>query len=362
MSIWKGLVVMLAASTLLSTSCTAFAAPPSGTRMAAISDQVDQVDGQRIMANVTALQNFWSRAFYLQSAENAAQYIFDAFRGMNLDVRYQNFTASGFPSSNVVATIPGTLPDEPGYLFGAHYDSFNSLSVGYSVGRNTSAPGADDDASGVASVMELALVLSELQLERSVTFVAFGAEELNADQTGGGLAGSSAFVTQAKSEGRAYSGTAVLDMIGFRDGPTNKCVLITRPDGNTLLGPTLQSVSDFGLDISLSTISEPNLSYSDHWPFWEAGYPSMLAIEELNLSGYYPVNPFYHSSDDKAYHLSGSQMENMTRALLGGLLYLDLVFEGEKGSDMPLVTALVIVIAAAAVAAAFLVFMRNRRG
>lgn len=356
----RKVLLALAIAAVLLSCATLQSVPARAFDHGEIGELIGGVSGESVMTTVSNLQDFGSRAFYLNSSKEAAAYIFDRFQDLGLEVHYQNFTASGYETGNVVATLEGSVPTEPRYLFGAHYDSFNELSLNYSIGANTSAPGADDDASGVAAIIELAKVLSTLTLERTIMFVAFGAEELNANQTGGGLAGSTAFVTQQKSAGTEFEGTAILDMIGYRTGTQDRCTLIVRPDGNPLVNATQRAVTDYGLGIELTTISNPWISFSDHWPFWQAGYPSMVAIEQIDPTTFYPVNPFYHSSEDRAFHLSQSQMASMTKAFLAAVLSLDLS-SGDGTNQENIVIALVIVVIVAAAVVAIIVFFRTRR-
>ena len=353
-------MLALAATALLFCAGTVLSFPAAAADHEETSQLIDSVSGERIISTVSELQNFGSRAFYLNSSQKAAAYIFERFQDLGLNVEYQNLTASGHQTSNVIATLEGSSPGKARYLFGAHYDSFNSLSSNYSGGANTSAPGADDDASGVAAVIELASELAPLKLKQTVMFVAFGAEELNPDLTGDGLAGSTAFVKMATASGLKFEGTAILDMIGYRTGTQDRCTLIVRPDGNPLVNATQMAVAEYGLGLELRTISNSSISFSDHWPFWMADYPSMLVIEEVDQTTYYPANPFYHTSDDRAYHLSESQMASMTKALLGAVLSLDAGLLEENASD-EVVTGAVIVIVAVAVAVGVMIYFRERR-
>ncbi len=142
-------------------------------------------------------------------------------------------------------------------------------------------------------------------------------------------------------------------------GELTKTVIV-RPDGNPLEKAAQTAVADFGLGLELTTISNSSISFSDHWPFWEADYPSMLVIEEIDQTTHYPANPFYHTSDDRAYHLSESQMASMTKALLGAVLSLDAGSGQEVPSDL-IVTSAVIVIVTSAMTVAIIIYIRERR-
>ena len=314
------------------------------------SELVDQVDGERILTTVTDLQNFGSRAFNASSMWNSSVYIHDRFAELGLWATYQDFQVNGYPQRNVVAIMNGTDPEAPQYLFGAHYDSITLAIQGYEEGNTTNAPGADDDASGVAATIELATVLHDKEFNSTVKFVAFGAEET-------GLNGSSAFVQKEIADGVLYAGTAIMDMIGFKDSQQNE-ISIFREDPLNLMAEHLQKVvSDYGLDLSLTIISGTSFGYSDHYPFWLAGYPSILVIEEI--SGGLPVNPYYHSENDTADHLSQEQMTVVTKTLLGCFLELQSPNATEDHS-----AAVLVVTAAAAFAIVVvisLIIIRRRK-
>ena len=280
---------------------------------------VDRVSGKRMTATIQDLEGFGSRAFYLDSSNDSAEYVHERFAQLGINVEYQEFSVGSHHVRNVIATLPGTSNSEGVLLFGAHYDSENRLADSYDSGANLSAPGADDDASGVAAVVELATVLSDQHFPNTIKFVAFAAEEMGYDDSGG-LKGSSHFVERERNRGVVYTGSAIIDMIGYRGANENHVVAVVNSNEGPLPKATLDSVSRHGLELQLDIKLNTSVTWSDHYPFWIAGYPSMLLIEELGGPHEFPVNPYYHSSDDTSDKLSESQMENTTMALAGGVL------------------------------------------
>jgi Zn-dependent M28 family amino/carboxypeptidase len=99
-------------------------------------------------------------------------------------------------------------------------------------------------------------------------------------------------------------------------------------------------------------------TYSDHFSFWLAGYPSILLIEADPHSAEYPLTPYYHTEDDTSDSISEEQLTEVTKALLYGLLGL---FEPkDEMNPVPIV----ITGTAAILATATLVFLyrRTRKG
>lgn len=316
---------------------------------------VSSVSGSMMMETVQALEAFGSREFHLDSSREAAEFLYDRFDSLGMSVELQHFVVGDAQVSNVVATIEGHHDEAGAYLFGAHYDSENSAVYNLLSAEQLSAPGADDDASGVAAVLEMARVLSGSHFPATVKFVMFGAEEYGYDNSGG-TNGSEYFVAQEVEAGQTYVGTAVLDMIGYRTGPQNRASLILNQDGCVLEQSTVDAVDTFGIDLDLDVYRLAGITYSDHASFWSAGIPSMLVIQELDFQ-YYPVNPYYHTSDDTSSTLSTEQLEAVTKALLGGLL-----LSNDDDGDTTVLVFGTVIMSAAIVSIALFMYFRRKRG
>lgn len=319
-------------------------------------DLVASVDVERIRETIATLEGFGSREFHLESSRQAAEYLRGAFEDIGVPAEQQYFMVGDASVSNVIGTIQGSDEGAGMYLFGAHYDSENRVVNDLSSAENLTAPGADDDASGVAAVLEIARILAGSDFPGTMKFVMFGAEEMGYDNSGG-CKGSDYFATNETAQGRTYSGTAVLDMIGYRPGVENRAVLIVNADDQALTGSTQNAVDAFGIDLTLDLFVRPDITYSDHSSFWGAGIPSMLVIEELG-DNYLPVNPQYHTSYDTLDTLSLEQVVAVTEALLGGLLLLEDDGDGDR-SALVFGTALM---SAVIVSVALFIYVRRRRG
>jgi hypothetical protein len=100
----------------------------------------------------------------------------------------------------------------------------------------------------------------------------------------------------------------------------NHVVAVVNSNEGLLPKAAMDSVSSYGLELQLDVRLNRSVTWSDHYPFWVAGYPSMLLVEELDEHHEFPENPYYHTPEDTWDKLSESQMENATRALAGGVL------------------------------------------
>ena len=135
-----------------------------------IQDMVDQVSQSNLEATVDDLVDaggYGTRKSNTEGGHWAAQYIHDEFVSYGIaDVSFHDFNVN---ADNVVAVIPGAVFPENIFVLGGHFDSIVTLSA--------TAPGADDNASGTAAVMEAARIMSGHQFENTVVFIAFASEE-----------------------------------------------------------------------------------------------------------------------------------------------------------------------------------------
>lgn len=174
----------------------------------------------------------------------------------------------------------GTLHPKQYVLLGAHYDSYPAGLL---------APGADDNASGVAAVLEAARVFKEESFPYTIVFGLWDEEEI-------GLLGSRAYVQSVGNDNDTLLGYINLDMIAW-DGDDDGLVEINvRPVANSLkIAEFAQKCNDdYNIGLKLKVIN-PGPSSSDFASFWSGGY-SAIGINE----DYYgaDANPYWHSAGD----------------------------------------------------------------
>ncbi len=194
-------------------------------------------------------------------------------------------------------------PDEVVVLC-AHYDAMAEYPYDLT-------PGADDNASGVAGVLECARVLRYASLDRSVQFILFDSEELH-------LVGSSYLVNHLDSS-RVYRGVINLDMIGYHHHQERVTDIFSRDSSCDSIpsGAIRQVVDDCGIQIDPNITNSPSPS-SDHMPFRDLeGVGSVLMIEHD-----YRSNPNYHSVSDVWSYLDYYYLEQNVRAALGAAALL----------------------------------------
>jgi aminopeptidase YwaD len=152
---------------------------------------------RRRLENIVGERNPFTRPKHLEST---AQYISDQPEAMGLKVTRETVEFEGTPSQNILAQTPGVTDHL--FVLAAHYDSV----------PNT--PGADDNASAVAALLEIANVLSQTSHKKSLIFSAFTLEEY-------GFIGAKHFIDLDIERKKRLSGLISLEMVGFKNPQPN---------------------------------------------------------------------------------------------------------------------------------------------
>jgi Zn-dependent M28 family amino/carboxypeptidase len=251
------------------------------------------------------------------SLPRTAAYIRSVFEEAGLPVAQQPYDFFGEQVVNLIAS-PAAMAAAPAfYIVGAHYDSVPST------------PGADDNASAVAVLLELARRLPQLTLRAPVRLVAFTMEEPPAFTTG--LQGSRIFVEACQAAGDRVAGAIVLEMVGYtaprqiyppvlrfagypREG--NFIGIVgnwrSRPFGRAVLrgfrkNPRLPVESLF---VPFDGRILPATRLSDHASFWDARLPAVMVTDTAFFR-----NPHYHMPTDTIDTLDFAFMAGLVESL-----------------------------------------------
>ncbi len=159
-----------------------------------------EVNTTTMQSNILHLQNYGTRNCYTSQSVQAQNWIKAQFESYGLSTQLFDFTMpGGSASDNVIATKTGTVYPNEYVIIGGHYDSYTGSS---------SAPGADDNASGTCGVMEVARILAPYTYDRTIIFCAFSGEEY-------GLYGSAAYASWCDAQNLNILGYLNMDMIGY---------------------------------------------------------------------------------------------------------------------------------------------------
>lgn len=206
----------------------------------------------------------------------AAEYLVRRFADYGLDVSYDDFvTNDGLLALNVLAEIPGSDPSQI-YLVMGHFDSTTD--------GGPVAPGADDNATGIAAMLEIARVLSRFQLPHPVRFLATNVEEV-------GIQGAPSFAARAVDTGVPYAGAFNIDAVG---STANGSLLILNADENSIwLEDLLIDINDrFGLGQELRVRQNPFIVADDN-SLRDYGIATVLLAREV-----YGWSATHHTPDD----------------------------------------------------------------
>jgi hypothetical protein len=234
----------------------------------------------------------------------ATQFAYEHLQGLGLTTTYHQWNACGRSNRNVVAELPGVLHPGEIVLVTAHIDDMPSVSP---------APGADDNASGSAAVFVAADILKNYSFDRTVRFVLFTGEEQ-------GLCGSGEYAELVYSSGQNITAVLNMDMIAFNTtGSSPTLLLHTRPANNPGYASDL-AIANMFVDVATvyslplnPAIMADGLTASDHYYFWNAGYPAILAIEDDEND----FNPYYHTGNDNLNNINLPYFTAFAKAAIG---------------------------------------------
>lgn len=245
-----------------------------------------QVSQDEIGATIQALEDFGSRNVRAEPHDEAMLWLADRFEALGYVVEEDTFEAAGLPATNLIARLDGQDPSTV-WIFSAHYDST-------STDREHDAPGADDNASGVAAVLEAARLLRDVPLRHSVWFVLTDAEEE-------GSLGSAHMADWLSREPVEVRGVIAPDMIGYwplGDGDAFDIL------GDTASEPLVLGMAEVAdeLGVAYKIWIDHDYCYGDdHTMFQEAGIPAlspMDCVEAHNLRTSPEDTPHYHQTSD----------------------------------------------------------------
>ena len=229
---------------------------------------------------MTKLVSFGTRHSTSPGFAGARAWARDQLKRLKYKTSLQKVPVPGGTSTNLIADRKGSGAGRRKLVVvTAHLDSINLAG-----GPEAPAPGADDNASGSAGVLEIASVLQDQPIVHDLRLILFGGEEL-------GLFGSKKHVDSLSSAERARMDAVVnMDMIGSRNNalPT---VLI---EGGVLSKPVMEGLSEAAATYTqLAVQTSLNPFNSDHVPFIKAGIPAVLTIEGADST-----NETVHSERD----------------------------------------------------------------
>ncbi|MBR5632001.1 MAG: M28 family peptidase [Bacteroidales bacterium] len=251
-----------------------------------IREMLNQVNMDSLEATVQHLQDYGSRIWNSENAFAASDWIASRMEALGLEVEQQPFNAntwmgSGAAAPNVIGIQRGTLYPDTYVVCGSHFDSFSYEAM---MGGGT-APGADDNATGVASVLESARIMTQYEFEYSIIYCAYGCEEM-------GLYGSEAYASRCQQQGMDIIGYFNNDMNGYLYGDQIHIDCIY-PNSVEPIGTYYMNVGEvYYPELPIRHVNF-NQGDSDHTSFNNHGYMGIYPFED-----YQNYSPYIHTPND----------------------------------------------------------------
>lgn len=235
------------------------------------------------------------------------------------------------PQVNVIGIGKAETGSSPGLvLLTGHLDTTGRRTAGGWQGLSDAAPGADDNASGVACVIEGARILTEppaclacpQRLPFDLAFVAFGAEEAFGPSNSAPLEGSRVFARALTDSGVPILAVFNADMIAFN--PDRKKIdIVTNAASEWIADLIVDTAPAVAPGLIVKKILSETTFNSDHASFWNVGDDAITAIEnrfpDESDSLLYPGNPHYHTTHDTLGTLNLAMAADVTRVILASI-------------------------------------------
>ncbi|MCB1215096.1 MAG: M28 family peptidase, partial [Deltaproteobacteria bacterium] len=259
------------------------------------------------------------RDYLKGNLDQVAHYIEKELKPYTNNLQIQSYTAQDKTFKNIIAHFKGNSSQAKLYVIGAHYDAYQGL------------PGADDNASGIAGLIELARILSESPIQDSVELVAYASEEppyFRSEDMG-----SFRHAQKLKNQQKEIELMVSLEMIGYfsdQDGSQDYPLAFLKyfypKQGNFIalvsnfknMGALRKFKTKFKKHSEIPVYSlnafslVPGIDFSDHYSYWQEDYPALM----LTDTAFYR-NKAYHTGQDTPDRLDYERMAKV----IDGLYY-----------------------------------------
>jgi len=278
------------------------------------------LQASNIAQTITDMSNFANRYYRTTNGANASNWLAQKWTSMaagRSDISVTQFTHSGYNQKSVIMTINGTDNASEVVVMGGHLDSINMSGNG----ETSRSPGADDDASGVASLTEAvrAMIAAGYKPRRTLKVIGYAAEEA-------GLLGSKDIAASFKASNVNVVGVLQLDMTNYHGSAQDIWIYTDYTDSqqNTFLSSLLTAY------LPSATVGYSSCGYacSDHASWQNQGYPASIPFESKMGED----NPYIHSANDTLANSDSTANFALKFAQLAA------AYAVELGSDGPAVT------------------------
>lgn len=293
------------------------------------SECIAQINEETILRHMVLLQGEKHPEHSPKSLKKAGVDLATQMQLAGLETRnvpIPGIDATGIPCFNVIGTLPAEDKQKPCLVIGAHYDTVSG------------SPGADDNASSLAVLLEVARITTPLFQKSPYRlrpqFVAFSLEEI-------GFVGSRNYLKKAEENNDTIWGAVILECVGYTNDQVGSQITppglpISLPDrgdfigllGNNTAEPICQAFETAIKDVSpdlphihliLPKAAEalPDVRRSDHVPFWDKNIPALMITDTADFR-----NPHYHLPSDRIETLDIAFITKIARTLAAAVIAL----------------------------------------
>ncbi|QHT65331.1 M20/M25/M40 family metallo-hydrolase [Rhodocytophaga rosea] len=273
-----------------------------------IKSITERVDTNQLLENITKLTEFGTRWSYSPEISKVPIWIFDQFQrigySIEKEIQYQPFE---LPNSQPQMNVLCGNKDKDMIIVCSHYDSISET-------PSFSAPGADDNASGVAATLELARIFRNIPLKRNIMFAVFGGEEQ-------GLYGSAACAEKASQEKWPIDVVINLDMISYKQTGALSKIIVEYDQGNKNSNNDAAAKA-FGLTMAQAATDYTSLEVA-HTDIWNSDYIPFEAKGFACIGAYNATdNPFYHKVSDTIDKIDITHLAEVVKMVAATILIL----------------------------------------
>lgn len=290
-----------------------------------VNQGLNLINNTNIANHIAELENYGTRYHTTQKAIQSVQDLKQKWQAMangrsDVSIRIVNHNSTSMPS--VIMTIQGSeLPNEY-VIIGGHIDSVSPE-------RDTNAPGADDNASGIATITEVARVLFQMnfQPKRTIEFMAFAAEEV-------GLRGSKEIAQDYKNRNINVLSYVQFDMTNYK-GSAKDVYISDDSYNSSTLNTFLTNLMDYynasGNHQFTYDYTRCNYGCSDHYSWAQQGYDAAFPFE----ASFNDSNPYIHTVNDRSSRFPTANATHAAKFAKLGLEYLIEVAKNKGGDTQP---------------------------
>lgn len=256
-----------------------------------IITMINQVNKSLISYYLEGLVKFGPRFTGSENCSKAAEYIYNEFEKLGLNVYIDPWEYIRHQCQNVVATLNGTDPNSDAiFILCAHYDTTKN------------SPGANDDGSGVAAMLTIANICSQYSFNHTIRFIAFSGEEV-------GTYGSHAYAKRAYKRGENIKAVLNLETFGYTSEGGKELFILKTARTEWISQFSQETTEKYNQFLNLIIIPNGNRP-CDHQAFLEYGYDAVQYVQ-LNR-GDYPL----HTPEDSLDKINYTYLVNVTKTIL----------------------------------------------